>query len=204
LSLAAGLPLPLVPVQILWLNLVTNGIQDVALAFEPEEGDVLDRPPRSPEERIFNRIMVERTLVAALVIGVVGFGAFVWLLEQGLSAAATRNHLLLLVVLFQVVNIGNARSETTSLFRLSPLQSPILLTGTIAAFSVHLGAMYFPPAQAVLGTAPVGLDQWLVLGGTALTIAAAIELHKLTWKARYPSGSEAERRASPKSDENET
>lgn len=192
MSLGAGLPLPLVPVQILWLNLVTNGVQDVALAFEPKEGDVLNRPPRSPDERIFNRIMVERVLVAALVIGVIGFGAFVWLLDQGLSEAAARNHLLLLIVLFEIVNIGNARSETTSLFRLSPLQSPILLTGTIGAFLIHLGAMYFPPAQAVLGTAPVGPEQWLVLGAIALTIAAAIELHKLSWKARYPPRSERE------------
>ena len=192
LSLAAGLPLPLVPVQLLWLNLVTNGIQDVALAFEPREGDVLDRPPRSPSEPIFNQIMIERTLIAALVIGVIGFGSFVWLLEQGLSEAAARNHLLLLVVLFQLVNIGNARSETTSLFKLSPLRSPILLAGTITAFFVHLGAMYFPPAQAVLGTAPVSLEQWLVLGGIALTIAVAIELHKLSWKVRYPPPSETE------------
>jgi magnesium-transporting ATPase (P-type) len=192
LSLTAGLPLPLLPVQLLWLNLVTNGIQDVALAFEPKEGDVLNRPPRSPDERIFNRIMIERTVVSALVIGVIGFGTFVWLLDQGLSEAAARNHLLLLIVLFEIVNIGNARSETTSLLRLSPLQSPVLLTGTTAAFLIHLGAMYFPPAQAVLGSAPVGLEQWLVLGAIALTIAVAIELHKASWEARYPSRSEDE------------
>ncbi|MGQ4556630.1 HAD-IC family P-type ATPase [Halobellus sp. GM3] len=184
LSLAAGLPLPLLPVQILWLNLVTNGIQDVALAFEPEEGDVLDRPPRETDERIFNRIMIERVLVAALVIGVGGFATFVWLLEQGFSEAAARNHLLLLIVLFEVVNIGNARSETTSLFALSPLESPILLAGTVSAFLIHVGAMYLPPAQAVLGTAPVPAAQWLRLGGIALTIAVAIELHKLGWAAR--------------------
>lgn len=204
LSLAAGLPLPLLPVQLLWLNLVTNGIQDIALAFEPKEGDVLNRPPRSPDERIFNRIMIERTLVAALVIGVIGFGTFVWLLDRGLSEAAARNHLLLLVVLFEIVNIGNARSETTSLFRLSPLQSPILLSGTIAAFLIHLGAMYFPPAQAVLGTAPVAPEQWLVLGAIALTIAVAIELHKLSWRARNTPRSETEGQSPPQTPERET
>jgi magnesium-transporting ATPase (P-type) len=192
LSLAAGLPLPLLPVQILWLNLVTNGIQDVALAFEPKEGDVLKRPSRSPDERIFNRIMIERTLVAALVIGVVGFGTFVWLLEQGLDEAAARNHLLLLIVLFEIVNIGNARSETTTLFRLSPLQSPILLTGTIAAMVIHVAAMYFAPAQAVLGTAPVEVSQWVVLGAIALTIAIAIELQKVSWRRRYGTGNARE------------
>lgn len=85
----------------------------------------------------------------------------------------------------------------------SALQSPILLTGTIAAFLIHLGAMYFPPAQAVLGTAPVRLEQWLVLGAVALTIAVAIELHKLSWKARYPPHSETEGLSSSKAHEKE-
>jgi len=135
---------------------------------------------------------------------VIGFGAFVWFLEQGPSEATARNHLLLLVVLFQNVNIGNARSETASLFRVSPLQSPILLTGTTAAFLIHLGAMYFPPAQAVLGTAPVGLEQWLVLGGIVLAIAVAIELHKPSWKLRYPPRSETEGQLPSQSHEKET
>ena len=63
LAIATGTPyLPLLPVQLLWLNLVTNGIQDVALAFEPNEGDVLQRKPRSPRERIFNQLMIGRAV----------------------------------------------------------------------------------------------------------------------------------------------
>ncbi|MEN8108509.1 MAG: HAD-IC family P-type ATPase [Pseudomonadota bacterium] len=69
LSLLFGMPLPLFPIQLLWLNLVTNGIQDVALAFEPEEGHELQRPPRPPNEPIFNRLMIERVLVNAVVMG---------------------------------------------------------------------------------------------------------------------------------------
>ncbi len=69
LALGTGLPIPLLAVQLLWLNLVTNGIQDVALAFEPGEGDEMKHPPRPPAEPIFNRLMVERVLLVALVIG---------------------------------------------------------------------------------------------------------------------------------------
>ena len=76
LSLLSGLPLPLLAVQLLWLNLVTNGIQDVALAFEPGEGDELRRPPRRPNERIFNRLMIERVLISALVMGGTAFLLF--------------------------------------------------------------------------------------------------------------------------------
>ena len=184
-SLAAGLPLPLLPAQILWLNLVTNGIQDVALAFEPKEGDVLARGPRAPDERIANRLMIERTLVAAVVIGGVGFATFVWLLERGVAVEAARNQLLSLIVLFEIVNIGNARSETQSILALSPLRSPILLAGTLAAFVIHLGATYTPIGQAVLATAPIEPIRWVALGGLALTIAVALEGHTWSWRRRH-------------------
>mgnify|MGYP002761182772 FL=1 len=184
-SLAAGLPLPLLPAQILWLNLVTNGIQDVALAFEPKEGDVLARGPRAPDERIANRLMIERTLVAAVVIGGVGFATFVWLLERGVAVEVARNQLLSLIVLFEIVNIGNARSETQSILALSPLRSPILLAGTLAAFVIHLGATYTPIGQAVLATAPIEPIRWVALGGLALTIAVALEGHTWSWRRRH-------------------
>ncbi|MBT8092050.1 MAG: HAD-IC family P-type ATPase, partial [Gammaproteobacteria bacterium] len=90
LALLFGSPIPLLPVQLLWLNLVTNGIQDVALAFEPGIGDERRSPPRPPRESIFNRLMIERTLVAALFMGTVGFGLFQWCLAAGWSEAAAR------------------------------------------------------------------------------------------------------------------
>lgn len=177
--------LPLLPVQLLWLNLVTNGIQDVALAFEPKEGDVLRRSPRPPRQSIFDRLMVERTLVAAIVMAGVGFGAFCWMIEvAGWDEAKSRNTLLLLMVLFQNLHIGNCRSETRSAFLLSPLTSPILLTGTIAAFSVHMLAMHVPFAQRILGVAPVELSTLAVLIGLALSIVLVMELHKWVWRVR--------------------
>jgi magnesium-transporting ATPase (P-type) len=189
LAVATGTPyLPLLPVQILWLNLVTNGIQDVALAFEPNERGVLLRKPRSPRERIFNQLMIERTAVAALVMGVVGFLTFRWLLPEGASegdVASARNSLLLLLVLFENIHIGNCRSETKSALRLSPLRSPILLAGAVTAFLVHLAAMYTPLGQMLLETQPVALKNWGVLLLLALTIFPVMELHKWTWNVRH-------------------
>jgi magnesium-transporting ATPase (P-type) len=182
LAILTGLPyLPLLPVQLLWLNLVTNGIQDVALAFESNEGDVLERAPRDPKEPIFDRIMIQRTLIAALTMGLVSYFLFIWLLppdptEHQVSSA--RNSLLLLLVLFQNIHIGNCRSETKSAFVLSPLRSPILLIGTIAALAIHVLAMHLPIAQGVLETEPVNLQRWVVLLILALMILPASELHK--------------------------
>ncbi len=184
-SLAAGLPLPLLAVQLLWLNLVTNGIQDVALAFEPKESDVLSRPPRPPREPVFDRLMLERTLVGAVVMGGVAFAAYGWMIGEGVAEGQARNLLLSLMVLFEIVHIGNCRSETQSLFRLSPFRSPTLLAGTVVAFSVHVAATYAPFLQEVLGTEPLSVEQWIVLGVLALSVAVAMELHKLSWALRH-------------------
>lgn len=182
---AAGAVLPLLPAQLLWLNLVTNGIQDVALAFEPGEPGVLDRPPRPPAERIFNRLMIERTLVAAAVMGLVGFGTFCWMVESGgWSERQARNGLLLLMVFFEILHIGNCRSETVSAFRLSPFTSPILLGGTILALGIHLAAMHLPWTQRLLDVEPLDLGTMAALFGLALSITAALELHKWWWARR--------------------
>ena len=179
LALLSGLPLPLMAVQLLWLNLVTNGIQDVALAFEPGEGDELNHPPRSPREPIFNRLMIERVVISALVIGVAAFIVFNWLTSRGFSLDEARNGTLLLMVLFENVHVFNCRSEVRSVFRHNPLGNPILLIGTAVAQLIHIGAMYTPWISDVLHIQPVTSEQWLELLGIALIVLVVMELHKL-------------------------
>jgi magnesium-transporting ATPase (P-type) len=178
LALLTGLPLPLMAVHLLWLNLVTNGIQDVGLAFEPGEGDELRRPPRSPREPIFNRLMIERVVISALVIGTVAFLVFQWLIARGFTLDEARNGTLLLMVLFENVHVLNCRSELRSVFRHNLLHNPILLIGTAVAQLVHIGAMYTPWISDVLHIQPVKPQHWLVLLGLALTVLIVMELHK--------------------------
>ena len=178
LALLTAQPLPLLAVQLLWLNLVTNGIQDVALAFEPAEGDELRHPPRSPRESIFNRLMIERVVISALVIGTIAFSTFHWLLNQDYTLDEARNGTLLLMVLFENIHVFNSRSETRSAFRHNPLRNPVLLFGTAAAQLVHIGAMYTPWISEVLRIQPVSPQHWLELLGLALTVLVAMELHK--------------------------
>ncbi len=187
LSVIAGLPLPLLPVQLLWLNLVTNGIQDVALAFEPGEEDILQKKPRSPKERIFNKLMIERTVIGALTMGFVGFGYFYFLLENGWSEYAARNALLLLMVLFEGVHVGNCRSETKSALLQSPFKSPILLVCVLSAVLIHVGAMYLPLGQILLQTEPLQINTWILLLALALTVFITMELQKWFWARRYNS-----------------
>jgi magnesium-transporting ATPase (P-type) len=179
LSLLLGLPIPLTPVQLLWLNLVTNGIQDVALAFEPGEGHELNKPPRSPEEPVFNRIMIQRVVLAALVMGIGAFTTFYFLLQQGASVEAARNGTLLLMVLFENVHVFNSRSETYSVFQHNPLRNPLLLIGTVAAQSMHIAAMYIPGLSTVLEVSPVSFGQWVSYLVVALSLLLMSELYKV-------------------------
>jgi magnesium-transporting ATPase (P-type) len=187
LAVATGSPLPLTAAQLLWLNLVTNGIQDVALAFEPGQGDELDRPPRPPDEPIFDWVMLQRIVISAVVMGVASFLIFrLWLGNASAGAAdpdtaalaAARNATLLLMVLFENAHLANCRSETRSALALPLRRSPLLLAGSLAALAVHLLAMHWPPARGLLDVAPVNGREWLVLMAVAATILPAIELHK--------------------------
>jgi magnesium-transporting ATPase (P-type) len=184
LTTAAGLPIPLWPVQLLWLNLVTNGIQDVALAFEPGEGGELARPPRAPREPIFNRLMLERTLVSALLIAGVGFLAYQWMLDHGWPLHQAQNGVLLLLVLFENIQAGNSRSETASLLAMSPLKNRLLFVGTAVAQLVHIAAIYTPGLQDVLHLEAVSLKQWLVSLALALTLFFVSEAHKVLIRRR--------------------
>jgi magnesium-transporting ATPase (P-type) len=179
LAVAAGLPLPLLPVQLLWLNLVTNGIQDVALAFEPGEGDELRRPPRPAGERLLDRAMIERIAVSATAMTLVAAGAFAWMLRAGWAESEARNALLLLMVLFENILLATCRSDHRSAFTMSPLRSPVLLAGTVAALAVHVTAMHVAPLQRILGVAPVSAATWGVCIALALTVLLADEAWKL-------------------------
>ncbi len=179
LALLSGLPIPLFAVQLLWLNLVTNGIQDIALAFEPAEGDELNKPPRAPQENIFNRAMLEKIMISAIVIGGLSFLVFRYALSLDYSVDQARNFTLLLMVLFLNIQAFNSRSETRSIFRLNLFGNPFLLIGTITAQLVHIIAMYTPILKDILHIQPVGVNQWFYLLGVSLIVLVVIEGYKL-------------------------
>ena len=184
LALFFGLPIPLLAVQLLWLNLVTNGIQHVVLAFEPGEGHELRQRPRPPQEGIFNRLMVERVVLSALVMGGVAFALYQLLLDRGLTVDEARNGTLLLMVLFENIHVFNSRSETLSVFRHSLLRNPWLVLGVLVAQGIHIGAMYLPGLRDILHIQPVSPQHWAELLGLAVTILVAMEVHKVLWQRR--------------------
>jgi len=190
LALVAGLPIPLLAVQLLWLNLVTNGIQDVALAFEEGEPGAMAKPPRDPAEGVFDRLMVEQTVVSGLTMGGLAFAAWWWLLQGGWAEESARNMLLLLMVLFENIHVFNCRSERTSAFRVPLRRNRLLVLGVLAAQGVHILVMNLPLMQRVLQVAPVSWDEWAGLILLAALLLLAMELFKMLQKrrSRGPAG----------------
>lgn len=185
LSLLFETPLPLLAVQLLWLNLVTNGIQDVALAFDPEEGNEMNRPPRSPREPLFNRLMTERVIISAITIGCLAFSVFYWLIEQGYTTDQARNSTLLLMVLFENVHVLSARTEQTSIFKKSLTSNSFLIIGTLGAQLLHIVAMYTPGLSDILRVHPVSPEHWLSLLILALAPLIVLEIHKTISRSRF-------------------
>ncbi len=178
LAIAAQLPLPLFAVQLLWLNLVTNGIQDVALAFEKGEPGVLGQPPRRPHERLFDRRMITQILVAGTYMGTAGFVFYAWALAQGMPQETARNLLLLLMVLFENVHALDARSERRSVFRVPFAANPFLIVAILGAQAMHIGAMYLPGLRDVLDIQPVGIVAWLSVLAVAASLLVVMEAFK--------------------------
>jgi Ca2+-transporting ATPase len=178
-ALALGWPLPLVPAQLLWMNLVTNGLQDVALAFEPGEPDVLLRPPRRRREGIVSRLLWERTVVVGLTMAAGTLFVFHQELSETGSLARAQTVALTTMVLFQAFHVGNARSEHQSVFTRSPFSNPFLLVATAAALAVHVGALFLAPTQFVLRVEAISEPEtWLLMIAVASTILLTMEAHK--------------------------
>ncbi|MEQ8698382.1 MAG: HAD-IC family P-type ATPase, partial [Bauldia litoralis] len=174
----AGLPMPMTAIQLLWLNLVANGLQDVALAFEPREGHELERRPRRSREPIFERRIVEHVLVTGSVMGLLAFATYWVLLDQRTPEAEARNLTLMLMILFGNIHALSSRSETRSIFRIRFFANPFLVLAVPLAQAVHIGATYTPGLSDVLSLQPVSLQNWLTLLGVALLLLVIEEGHK--------------------------
>lgn len=186
LSLAAGYPVPLTAVQLLWLNLVTQSAQHVGLAFEKAEPGILEEHPRAPEQGIFDRVMIRQTAVSGIWMGALAFFAYVWLSGTDLSRVEVGNRLLLLMVLFENVHVFNCRSETRSIFRIRFFSNRVLLLAVFVAQGLHVFSMYVPGLSRVLGVRPVSLEQWLSTCLAAISVIVVMELAKWVWRRMPP------------------
>ncbi len=169
---------PLMAAQLLWLNVVTNGIQDVALAFEAGEKGEMKKAPRSPKEGIFNSLMTKQTILSGLIIGLFSFAVWFYLIDLGYSVEYTRNILLMLIVLFQGFHAFNCRSEYTSAFKIPIRKNYFLVFGVLIAQALHVISTHIPFMQNILQLEPISLFTWLILLAMASSILWTMEIFK--------------------------
>jgi Ca2+-transporting ATPase len=179
-----GWPLVMLPAQLLWLNLVTNGLQDVALAFEPGSKRVLARPPRPPREGILSRSLWWRTALVGLVMAAGTLVMFRWELDRTGDLSQAQTVALTTMVVFMALHVGNARTESRSALRVNPLANPFLLVATVAALGVHVAALYLPPTQWLLRVEPIDPQAWVRIVAVATTVLVAVEIDKFLRRRR--------------------
>ena len=179
-SIALGLPLPVLPVQIIWLNFVTDGFLDVSLAMEPKEDGLLDGNFKKPHKYILDRLSVGRMIFMGIIIAVGTIWAFSQYLDQGMAKAITVS--LTTLAVFQWFNAWNCKNERSSVFMLNPLKNLYLIGATLLIISLQIFAVYNPFMQKYLHTVPLEMYDWLLIIAVASSILFLEEFRKLIWK----------------------
>ncbi len=142
LSIIFNLEVPLVAVQLLWLNIVTDGLQDMALSFEREEKEIMNEKPRSPKESIFDKLMLQQTLIAGLTIGLIVFGVWVYLIKIiDMPIDTARGYIMMLMVFMQNLHALNCRSEKISAFKLPISRNWFILLSITGAIVLQIIVM---------------------------------------------------------------
>ncbi|HDR5140316.1 TPA: calcium-translocating P-type ATPase, SERCA-type [Bacillus anthracis] len=164
-AMLLALPLPMVPIQILWVNLVTDGLPAMALGLDKAEGDVMKRTPRHPKEGVFARGFAWKIISRGFLIGAVTLVAFIIAYNQHpneLKYAQTVAFATL--VLAQLIHVFDCRSEH-SVFHRNPFGNVYLVGAVIISLLLMLVVIYYPPLQPIFSTMPIQARDWLLIGG---------------------------------------
>jgi magnesium-transporting ATPase (P-type) len=180
LAILCGLPMPLVAVQLLWLNLVTDGLQDLALSFEREEDDIMDEKPRNPKEPLFDKLLIKEIAISGLFIGLIVFGVWIYLLKYvHMDESLARGYIMALMVFMQNIHVFNCRSEKKSIFKLNPFTNLFVPLAVFLSIGLQVIIMEVPILSHLLKTESVPFEHMLLLFLAALPILVLMELFKL-------------------------
>ncbi len=179
-ALLLGYPLPLLAAQIIWLNFVTDGFLDVALAMEPKEKGLLDGHFKKPGKYLIDKHMLVRMATMAIPMMIGTLYLFAGHFESDLPYALTLS--LTTLAVFQWFNAWNCRSETESIFSTSPFTNKYLIGATAVVAFLQIAAVYTPLLQPILHTVPLNLSDWLVIIPIASTVVISEELRKYVYR----------------------
>ena len=171
-----GMPLPLPPLQILWINLVTDGLPGLALTIEPAERNIMHRPPYSPCENIFGRGMAVAILWVGLLMGLVSLGSGYFLFRAGQPHWQTM--VFTTLTLAQMGNALTTRSERDTIWRIGFFSNPAMLGAIALTFVLQLAVIYLPFLQGVFKTAALSIPELVTCVGLGIGTFVIIEMVK--------------------------
>ena len=177
-----GMPLPLLPLQILWMNLVTDGLPALALGIEPAEKNVMNRPPYSATESVFGRGMPQFIIIFGIVLSLIAIGAGFGLWRSG--DEAWRTALFTTLVFAQLAMALSVRSEEESLFRTGLLTNKPMLLAIVVTIALQLVLIYWRPAQVVFNTMPLKAFDLALSFGLGMLVIVIVEIWKAVIRSR--------------------
>ena len=180
LSIVFDLPMPLLAIQLLWLNLVTDGFQDIALSFEKSEENIMKRKPIKTKESIFNRMLVEEVIISGLSIGILVFGIW-YILINGfhLDINVARGYIMMLMVAIQNIHVFNCRSETESAFNISLKSNPFIVITVFGSILLQIIVMETPLLNNLLKVSSIPYSHIFMLMLIGLVILIIMEIYKI-------------------------
>lgn len=179
LAIIFNMPIPLVAIQLLWLNLVTDGLQDMALSFEREPDTIMKEKPRNPKEGLFDKSLVTSLLISGLYMGIVVFGIWVFMIKVlNIDILVARGYILLLMVFMQNFHVFNCRSERKSVFENKLKNNKILAFSIISSLLLQIIVMEIDPLANLLQTTSIPYLHMLILILLACPIIFVMELYK--------------------------
>jgi len=183
-ALILGYPPPLAAVQILWINLVTEGAVTVNLIMEPAEGDEMRLKPISPHEPLMTRALLSRMAFMTPAIAVSTLGWFIYRLESGQPFQQVQTETFTVLAVCQWFNVLNCRSERRSALNLSILTNPWLIGGLVLGNLLQVAVIFLPPLARVFYTVPIDLFEVFAIGAVASLVLWVEELRKLIVRRR--------------------
>ena len=178
LAIVFDLDIPLVAIQLLWLNLVTDGLQDMALSFERETDTIMKEKPRDPKESLFEKELIKQILLSGLFIGIIVFLVWYLLMRIDMNVTLARGYVLALMVFIQNIHVINCRSESKSIFENSFKKNPFVLYTIVGSILLQIIIMEVPFLSRFLQTEQVPYEHMIILFLLALPILTVMELYK--------------------------
>jgi cation-transporting P-type ATPase F len=195
-AIAFGAVLPILPVQILWINMTTAVALGLMLAFEPKELGIMLRPPRDPDQPILTGVLVERIILVSLLMLAGAYGVFLWELDRTGSLVAARTAAVNVFVMVELFYLFNCRSLEHSLFHVGLFSNPWIWRGVAVMTALQLLLTYTPAMNRLFHTAPIDGSSWGLILTAAVTVYAVVEVEtwlRLQWKRRRRSAASTRR-----------